>query len=32
VASVMSLMTGRAVDWVTALKGRGLTTTTGPAY
>lgn len=32
VASDMALMTGRAVDWVTALKGRGLTTTTGPAY
>lgn len=32
VASDIALMTGRAVDWVTALKGRGLTPTTGPAY
>ncbi len=32
VASDMALMTGRAVDWVTALKGRGMTTTTGPAH
>lgn len=32
VASDLALMTGRAVDWVTALKGRAPATTTGPAY
>jgi len=32
VASDLALMTGRAVDWVTSLKGRALAPTTGPAY
>ena len=32
IASDLAMMTGRAADWVTAIKGRNMSPTTGAAY